>query len=70
MKINGKITNYEGMAGNIKGVDGKDYILLDKNIVEQNEELKENDNVEFEPEYFKTPEVEINMARFIKTLKR
>ena len=37
MKLNGKITNYQGIAGNIKGVDGKDYILLDKNLVDKNE---------------------------------
>lgn len=70
MKLNGKITNYQGIAGNIKGVDGKDYILLDKNLVDKNEKVKENDNVQFEPEYFKTPEVEINMAMFVKTLKK
>lgn len=67
MKNYGKVTKYNGIYGNIKGVDGVDYKLLDKNIVDKNIEL--SDYVEFEKETFKTPEIEINIATFVKVLK-
>ena len=59
---------YNGVYGNIKGIDGIDYKLLDKNIMDKNIEVL--DNVEFEKEIFKTPETEINIARFVKVLKK
>lgn len=68
MKNYGKVINYNGVYGNIKGVDGIDYTLLDKNVIDK--DIKELDNVEFEKEYFKTPEIEINIARFVKLLKK
>ena len=68
MKNYGKITEYNGIYGNIKGVDGIDYKLLDKNVIDRN--IKEKDVVEFEKESFKTPEVELNVARFVKILKQ
>lgn len=67
MKIYGKVMEYNGVYGNIKGIDGVDYKLLDKNIIDENIELF--DNVEFEKDIFKTPEIEINIARFVKVLK-
>ena len=63
MKNYGKVTEYNGLFGNIKGVDGVDYVLLDKNV-------NVLDNVEFEPEVFQTPEVEVQMARFVKSLTK
>lgn len=68
MKNYGKVVEYNGVYGSIKGVDGKDYILLDKNIFDQ--ELKELDNVEFESEVFNTPEVNMKIARFVKVLRK
>lgn len=68
MKKYGKVTKYNGIYGNIKGIDGIDYKLLDKNIVDKNIGLL--DNVEFEKETFKTPEIEINIATFVKVLKK
>lgn len=68
MKTYGKVTEYNGVYGNIKGVDGIDYKLLDKDII--NENIKVSDHVEFEKEVFKTPEIEVNFARFVKVLKK
>lgn len=68
MKNYGKVMQYNGVYGNIKGIDGVDYKLLDKNVVDKN--IKLSDNVEFEKEIFKTPETEINIARFVKLLKK
>ena len=68
MKNYGKVTQYNGVYGRIKGVDGVDYVLLDKNVVDNC--LSEFDNVEFEPEEFKTPEVKMKMAMFVKRLTK
>lgn len=68
MKSYGKVMEYNGVYGNIKGIDGIDYKLLDKNIMDKNIEIL--DNVEFEKEIFKTPETEIYIARFVKVLKK
>ena len=68
MKNYGKVTEYNGLFGNIKGVDGEDYVLLDKNLVDK--DVNVLDNVEFEPEVFQTPEVEVQMARFVKSLTK
>ena len=68
MKNYGKVTEYNGLFGNIKGVDGVDYVLLDKNLVDK--DVNVLDNVEFEPEVFQTPEVEVQMARFVKILTK
>ena len=68
MKNYGKVTEYNGVYGNVKGIDGVDYKLLDKNVVDKN--IKLSDNVEFENEVFKTPEIEVNIARFVKVLKK
>lgn len=68
MKNYGKVTEYNGLFGNIKGVDGVDYVLLDKNLVDK--DVNVLDNVEFEPEVFQTPELEVQMARFVKSLTK
>lgn len=68
MKNYGKVTEYNGLFGNIKGVDGLDYVLLDKNLIDKDVDIL--DNVEFEPELFQTPEVEVQMARFVKSLTK
>ena len=68
MKNYGKVTKYNGLYGSIKGIDGIDYILLDKNLVDG--EVNVQDNVEFESELYKTPEVEVQMAMFVKSLTK
>lgn len=68
MKKYGKVTKYNGVYGNIKSIDGMNYKLLDKNIIDQS--IKTSDNVEFEHDTIKTPEVEVNIARFVKILRK
>jgi len=68
MKKYGKIIEYDGETGNIKGIDGEDYVLLAQNTIDKN--LKTSDNVEFEPELYETVELKMNIARFDKTLKK
>ncbi len=64
MKIYGKINDYNGVYGSIIGEDGIKYTLLDKNIIDK--DIKINDKVEFENDVFKSSEVELNIARFVK----
>lgn len=68
MKNYGKVIKYNGLYGQIKSIDGNSYTLLDKNIVDK--DIKESDNVEFESEAHKTPEVDLNVAKFVRTLKK
>jgi hypothetical protein len=68
MKNYGKVTKYNGLYGSIKGIDGNDYVLLDSNLVDR--DVKVLDNVEFEAEAYQTPEVEVQMARFVKSLTK
>ena len=69
MKTFGKIKEFDGYNGYIKGVDGKDYLLMKKEIVSPTE-LHVNDNVYFEPEYFETVETQEDIARFVKKLEK
>ena len=68
MKTYGKVMEYNGTFGNIKGIDGNDYVLLNKNVIDKN--IKASNNVVFEGESLETPEVKINIARFVKILKK
>ena len=68
MKNYGKVIEYNGIYGKIKGVDGTEYKLLDKNIIDKN--ISPSDYVTFENQFFKTPEIEINIAKFVKILKK
>ena len=68
MKNYGKITKYNGVYGNIKGIDGNDYVLLDKHLLDR--DVNVLDNVEFESELYKTPEVEVQMATLVKSLSK
>lgn len=68
MKNYGKITKYNGVYGNIKGIDGNNYVLLDKHLLDR--DVNVLDNVEFESELYKTPEVEVQMATLVKSLSK
>ena len=68
IKKYGKVVAYNGMSGTIKGVDGKSYLLLDKNLIDK--ELNVLDNVQFESENYVTDEVDIELARFVKVLRK
>ena len=59
---------YNGMSGTIKGIDGKSYLLLDKNLIDK--DLNEFDNVQFESENYVTDEVDVELARFVKVLRK
>ena len=64
MKEYGKVEEYNGVYGTIKGNDGIDYTLLDKNIIDEN--VQENVEVEFEKDNYRTVETEVNIARFVR----
>lgn len=68
MKKYGKVMNYNGVFGTIKGIDGKSYLLLDKNLIDK--DLNEFDNVQFESENYVTDEVDVELARFVKVLRK
>lgn len=68
MKSYGKIVDYNGMYGHIKSVDGKNYIVLDKDMLESN--LNVADYVEFVGESYNTVETHIDIARFVKKLEK
>lgn len=68
MKSYGKIVDYNGMYGHIKSVDGKNYIVLDKDMLESN--LNVADYVEFVGENYNTVETNIDIARFVKKLEK
>ena len=61
-----KNQDYNGYTGNILGVDGKNYLLLQKEIVEGKAEVDQN--VSFLAETYETAEEKENIARFVKVL--
>ncbi len=68
MKTYGKVEKYNGYSGSILGVDGKEYLLLEKEIVEG--QVEEKDDVSFVAEEYETPEHHEDIARFVKVLKK
>lgn len=68
LKKYGKVVSYNGMNGTIKGIDGKSYLLLDKNLLDK--DLNVLDNVQFESENYVTDEVDVELARFVKVLRK
>ena len=67
MKTYGVINYYDDFNGLIKGTDGIDYILNNKNInVPDDIKLQKGDYVEFVPEQFTTIETNLYIARNIK----
>ena len=68
MKTYGKVIEYDGYNGYIKGIDGNEYLLMESEIV--GNELKSDDNVSFEPDVFETPEYKENVARFVRKLEK
>ena len=69
MKTFGKIIEFDGYNGYIKGVDGKEYLLMSQEA-ENPQELIVGDNVYFESELYETPEYKENIARFVKKLSK
>ena len=64
MKCYGIVIEYNGVYGIIKGIDEKDYTLLDKNVIDQN--IKKGDHVIFEVEEVNKFGNVTNIARFVK----
>ena len=64
----GKIMEFDNYTGTIIDTEGKKYIVLKKDILEEN--LKTNDIVRFNAEIVKTSEEDKNIARFVNTLKK
>ena len=69
MKTFGKVESFDGYNGYIKGVDGKEYLLMKKEIIPP-VDLQVNDKVCFEPEYVETIEIQEDIARFVKKLEK
>ena len=64
MKQVGKITEFDGFSGALINREGVKYIFSNDDLIST--DLKVNDIVVFESELYKTVEVEINIARFVK----
>lgn len=66
----GKVIEYDGYNGTIKGEDGNTYIVMDKDIVNK-EILHPNDQVKFDKECISDLEIDkVYVARFVKILKK
>ena len=61
----GIIVNFDGYQGVIKTAE-EQYLLLKKDIYEENTVLKENDLVIFTPDIYKIKDLDVKIARFIK----
>lgn len=63
MKKEGIVINYDGYTGIIKDYNGKEYLLLKKETMEN---INEKDIVLFDSEVVITSEEDRNVARFVK----
>ena len=63
----GKIVEFDGNVGNITDINGKKYLLLKHEL---KDDLEKNDYVVFKAEAYKSPEINENIARFVKKLSK
>lgn len=63
----GKIVEFDGNVGNITDINGKKYLLLKHEL---KDDLEKNDYVVFKSDTYKTPEINENIARFVKKLSK
>ncbi len=68
MKNYGKVISYNKVYGIIKSEDGNECVLLYKNVIDR--DIKENDEVEFELDSVNNNDTNLNIARFVRVLKR
>ena len=68
MKSYGKVESYNKVYGVITCEDGSKYVLLNSNVVDK--DIKEEDTVEFEKETINSGEVSMNIAMFVKVLRK
>ena len=64
----GKIVEFDGNTGSIIDLNSDNYLLLSHEL--KDKKLNLNDYVIFKAEEFKTPEINENVARFVKKLKK
>ena len=64
----GKIVEFDGNTGSIIDLNGDNYLLLSHEL--KDKKLNLNDYVIFTAEEFKPPEINENVARFVKKLKK
>ena len=68
MKQYGKVTDFNGYNGYIKGIDGKDYLIMYKELLDS--DIKLNELVDFEPDIYETTEIKQYIARFIRPIQK
>ena len=67
MKVIGKVFEYNGYTGYILSNDGKEYLLLKHEIINDNK-LQKSDEVVFVAEEYKNSLYKKDIARFIRKL--
>ncbi len=69
IKLYGKIIEFDNLTGYINcASDQNKYYFSQDNVI--GKEVKSNDAVSFTPEYLKTPEIQVYVARDVKLIKR
>lgn len=66
MKIKGKIVKFDGVNGCLVDEYSREYIFSAKDLI--GKDININDIVVFESELFKSVDVEIYVARFVKRI--
>ena len=69
MKDFGKVKEYNGYYGKIINQDGKDFLLLDSQIMD-NQNINNSDFVTFIAEKYQNSEVNEDIARFVKKYEK
>ena len=69
MKDYGKVIKFDGYVGIIIDKEGKEFLLLKQEIVENNK-IQEGDSVIFNPEIYENGIIKKDIARFVKILKK
>lgn len=70
MKCYGKVVKYKGNVGTIIAEDGKELLLLKKNIISDSSLVSEGDYVSFEEELFDYVEYKRWVAFFVKKIEK
>lgn len=68
MKQVGKIIEFDGFSGTLINKEGIKHVFSNADLIST--DLKVNDLVTFESELYKTVEVEVNIARFVKKYEK
>ena len=69
MKDYGKVVEFDGYVGKIVDNNGKEFLLLKEELLTE-EVLNKGDLVSFNPEKYEADEVQKNIARFVRVLKK